>query len=72
MQTPSMTTRALRGFQKVLLQPGASAQVTFNLRQKDVSSWDAERQTWIVPEGAFQIFIGKSVLDTQLTGSFTT
>ena len=72
IQTPSMTTRALRGFQKVLIQPGATAQVTFNLRRKDVSSWDAQRQAWIVPKGAFQVFVGKSVLDTQLTGSFMT
>ena len=72
IQTPSMTTQALRGFQKVLLQPGATAQLTFNLRKKDVSSWDAERQAWIVPKGTFEILVGKSVLNTQLTGSFTT
>ena len=72
IRTPSMTTRALRGFQKVFIQPGESAQVTFNPRRKDVSSWDVERQAWIVPSGSSDVFVGKSVLDIQLTGSFTT
>lgn len=72
LQTPSMITRALRGFEKVFIQPGGDAQVTFNLRQKDVSSWDTQAQAWIVDKGSFQIFVGKSVLDTQLNGSFTT
>lgn len=72
LQTPSMTTRALRGFQKVLVQPGETAQVTFNLRRKDVSSWDSKKQAWVVPRGTFDVFVGKSVLDTQLSGSFTT
>jgi beta-glucosidase len=72
IQTPSMTTRALRGFEKVYIQPGGSAQVTFKLRQKDVSSWDAEAQAWIVPKGSFQVLVGKSVLDVQLNGTFTT
>ena len=70
--TPSMTTRALRGFEKAFIQPGESAQVTFNLRQKDVSSWDSVAQAWIVPKGSFQVLVGKSVLDVQLNGTFTT
>ena len=72
IQTPSMTTRALRGFQKVFIEPGATTQVTFNLRRKDVSSWDTAQQAWIVPEGKFDVFVGKSVIDTLLTGMFTT
>ena len=72
LQTPSMTTRALRGFQKVFLSPGETAQLAFNLRRKDVSSWDTYRQAWIVPSGRFDVFVGKSVLDVPLAGSFTT
>jgi beta-glucosidase len=72
IQTPGMTTRALRGFEKVFVEPGANSQVAFNLRWKDVSSWDTVQQAWIIPEGSFKVFVGKSVLDTQLTGSFTT
>ena len=72
IQTPAMTTRALRGFQKVSVESGSTAQVTFDLRRKDVSSWDTVQQAWIVPSGKFEVFTGKSVLDVQLNGSFMT
>lgn len=66
------TTRVLRGFQKTMIQPNATTQVSFNLRRKDISTWDVVRQAWVVPSGDFQVFVGKSVLDIPLTGSFTT
>ncbi|TKA43021.1 hypothetical protein B0A54_05969 [Friedmanniomyces endolithicus] len=64
-------TRVLRGFEKVLIQPNETAQVAFNLRMKDVSTWNVTRQAWVVPSGEFGVYVGKSVLDTPLTGSFT-
>ncbi|KAK3114726.1 hypothetical protein LTR53_006680 [Teratosphaeriaceae sp. CCFEE 6253] len=64
-------TRVLRGFEKVLIQPSESAQVSFNLRRKDVSVWNVTAQAWIVPSGQFGVLVGKSVLDTPLMGSFT-
>ena len=64
-------TRVLRGFEKTLIEPGATAQVSFNLRRKDTSYWNTTSQAWIVPSGSFQVFIGRSVLDTPLTGNFT-
>lgn len=64
-------TRVLRGFEKVFLQPGASAKVTFALTRKDVSVWDVVSQAWVTPSGAIGVFVGKSVLDIQLTGSLT-
>lgn len=66
------TTRVLRGFQKVMVEPNATTDVSFPLRLKDVSMWDVIRQAWVVPSGDFLVFVGKSVLDTPLTGSFTT
>lgn len=65
-------TRVLRGFQKVMIQPNETATVNFNLRVKDVSTWDITRQSWVVPRGVFEVFVGKSVLNTPLKGSFTT
>ncbi|KAK1062374.1 hypothetical protein LTR12_010315 [Friedmanniomyces endolithicus] len=64
-------TRVLRGFEKVLIQPNETAQVAFNLRMKDVSTWNVTRQAWVVPSGEYGVYVGKSVLDTPLTGSFT-
>lgn len=64
-------TRVLRGFQKVFVEPNATATVSFPLRRKDVSRWDTVKQAWVVPSGTFQVFVGKSVLDTPLVGNFT-
>ncbi|WPH04783.1 glycoside hydrolase family 3 protein [Acrodontium crateriforme] len=63
--------RALRGFEKVLLQPGASETVTFELRRRDLSTWDVQEQAWRLPSGLYEVFVGKSVLDIQLVGSFS-
>ena len=65
------TTRVLRGFEKVTIEPGATAQIAFNLRSKDISSWDVVRQAWVIPSGSFEVMVGKSVLDLPLSGSFT-
>ncbi|KAK5733195.1 hypothetical protein LTR17_009937 [Elasticomyces elasticus] len=64
-------TRLLRGFEKVLIQPNETAEVSFNLRRKDVSTWNVTRQAWVVPSGEFGVMVGKSVLDTPLMTSFT-
>ncbi|EME39610.1 glycoside hydrolase family 3 protein [Dothistroma septosporum NZE10] len=63
-------TRVLRGFGKVMLQPGQDTQVQFALRRKDISYWDVGNQTWIAPGGKYQVYVGQSVLDTPLVGSF--
>ncbi|KAF2212657.1 glycoside hydrolase family 3 protein [Cercospora zeae-maydis SCOH1-5] len=64
------STRVLRGFQKVEITPGQETQVQFALRRKDVSYWSSHNQTWVVPSGEFEVYVGKSVLDTPLTSSF--
>jgi beta-glucosidase len=64
-------TRTLRGFHKVDVEPGGSAEVSFSLRRKDVSYWDTRNQTWITPSGKYKVYVGKSVLDLPLQGSFS-
>lgn len=61
--------RVLRGFDKVMLQPGVSDTVSFELRRRDLSIWDVEQQEWRLPSGRFEVLVGKSVLDVQLVGS---
>ncbi|EME80364.1 glycoside hydrolase family 3 protein [Pseudocercospora fijiensis CIRAD86] len=63
-------TRTLRGFKKQQLTPGQRWDVVFDLRRKDISYWDINNQTWVVPNGQFNVFVGRSVLDTPLVGSF--
>lgn len=53
--------RQLRGFEKVKdLKSGESKQVEMNLRLKDLSIWDVERQTWVMPSGEFVFHVGNS------------
>jgi beta-glucosidase len=63
--------KVLRGFDKVMIQPGETAEVQFPLRRRDVSVWDVAAQQWRIPAGTFRVYVGKDVLDEDmLTGSF--
>jgi beta-glucosidase len=61
----SGVSRALRGFDKRLLQPSESAILTFDLRRRDLSLWDAQMQLWMLQAGGYEIVVGKNVLDIQ-------
>lgn len=63
--------KALRGFEKNLLQPGECAEYTFDSRRRDLSAWDVERQHWMLPEGNFEVVVGKSVFDVKGTATMT-
>ncbi|QIW99104.1 hypothetical protein AMS68_004622 [Peltaster fructicola] len=67
----TVNTRALRGFVKLNIEPGASATATFTLRKKDISRWDTAKQAWVVPSGTYTVYVGRNVLDTPLTSNFT-
>jgi len=62
--------KQLRGFQKPKLAVGADARVVFQLRRKDLSSWNG--QQWVMPKGTFQIAVGSSSKDIRLTGTIVT
>jgi beta-glucosidase len=48
--------RELKGFQKVLLQPGETRDVTFTLSQDELGFYDADGH-WIVQPGEYQVWI---------------
>jgi beta-glucosidase len=48
--------RELKGFQKVLLQPGESRDVTFTLSDKELGYYDT-KGIWLVEPGKFQVWI---------------
>jgi len=48
--------RELKGFQKVLLQPGESRDVTFTLSDKELGYCDT-KGNWLVEPGKFQVWI---------------
>ncbi|XMA16627.1 hypothetical protein WAI453_009418 [Rhynchosporium graminicola] len=54
-------TRQLRGFEKVMLQPGESCTVDFELNRKDLSVWDVAAQQWrLTLDSEYTVFVGNS------------
>jgi beta-glucosidase len=47
--------RELKGFRKVLLQPGESKEVSFTLDKRSFAYWNEEIHDWHVETGAFTI-----------------
>lgn len=51
----SPALRQLRGFQKVLLQPGEEGTLTFELGSEDWSTWDEATQRWMSAVGKGEV-----------------
>ncbi|OKL58091.1 putative beta-glucosidase G [Talaromyces atroroseus] len=66
-ETLPTPVKVLRGFDRTeLLQPQESVTLNFDLRRKDVSSWDVVKQEWVIPSGAFTVMAGWSSRDLPL------
>ncbi|HEY1699908.1 MAG TPA: glycoside hydrolase family 3 C-terminal domain-containing protein [Trebonia sp.] len=65
--------RQLKGYQRVSLKPGQSATVHFTLTGHDLSYWDDAANGWVVPDGAFGVYVGDSsaLASLPLRGGFT-
>jgi len=50
--------RELKGFKKVLLQPGESRNVSFTISEKELGYYDA-KGNWLVEPGKFQLWIAR-------------
>ena len=61
--------KQLRGFDKVTIAPGKSAQVSFELRRKDLSIWNTTAQQWALQAGTYQLYVGASSRNLPLTGT---
>lgn len=61
----------LRGFQKVMLQPGESTVVVLHIDVRSFSYWSAKRHEWTIAPGMFRIAVGGSSADTPLTAELT-
>ena len=57
----------LKGFQRIPLEPGASAEVTFTLGPSELRLLDRDMK-WIVEPGAFRVMVGASSEDIRLRG----
>jgi beta-glucosidase len=61
--------RELKGFAKVLLQPGESREVSFTLDKRTFAVWNRQIHDWYVETGAFTIEVGSSSRDLPLKGT---
>ncbi|KAF5502327.1 putative beta-glucosidase G [Colletotrichum aenigma] len=55
--------KVLRGFEKVMIDSGASADVEFGVLRRDLSLWDVVEQDWVIPGGQFTFRVGFSSRD---------
>jgi beta-glucosidase len=63
--------RRLVGWQKVLLQPGASQAIAIEVDQNDsshpISYWDTSTSSWLVAPGTYTVYLGNSEAAASLT-----
>jgi beta-glucosidase len=60
--------KELKGFVKVSLQTGETAQVEFDLDNRAFAFYSTDLGDWHVESGAFEILVGSSSRDIRLTG----
>lgn len=60
--------RQLRGFDKVVLEPGETKTATFTLHRRDMSYWDITAQKWRLASGTYGAFVGSSSRDFRAEG----
>ncbi|GAA0582260.1 beta-glucosidase family protein [Streptomyces crystallinus] len=60
--------RALAGYRRLELRPGASRRVTVTLLAHALSSWDPTRHGWVLGTGRRRVEVGASARDIRLTG----
>ncbi len=63
--------RQLRGFEKVSIESGASATVSFELKRRDLSIWDTEAQEWKIESGDYTVSVGASSRDLKASAVLT-
>jgi len=63
--------KELKGFAKVMLNPGETKNVTVTLDRRAFSYYDVKTHTWTVAPGDFDVFVARSAADIELTGKAT-
>ncbi len=63
--------KELKGFRRVMLQPGETQALTFTLDKAAMSFFDPRKGDWVAEPGAFEVLIGASSRDIRLKGGFS-
>lgn len=67
----SRPRKELKGFQKIALAPGESAEVRFSLDRASFAAWDDGVHQWRAEAGAYVVHVGSSSADIRATASLT-
>ena len=63
--------KELKGFEKVYLAPGETKTVSFEIKEKDLCFFDADKHEWVSEPGSFTARIGSSAGAIATTASFS-
>jgi beta-glucosidase len=58
--------RELKGFKKVLVQPGEKQRVTFDLPAWHLATYDVDEGSWVVEKINYKVFVGPSSRESDL------
>jgi len=61
--------RELKGFERVLLEPGETKHLSVSLDARAFAYWSPEGKEWTIEPGNFTVHVGDSVASTPLTGN---
>lgn len=62
--------RELKGFSKVMLQPGESKSISFTLGKDDLTFYDVNARVWVTEPGKFSVWVGSSSRQLPLQTTF--
>jgi hypothetical protein len=58
--------KALKGFQRLTVEPGKTATATIKVRAADPAYWDVAAHAWVVEPGPVELLVGNSSRDADL------
>ncbi|OTB07246.1 glycoside hydrolase family 3 protein [Hypoxylon sp. CI-4A] len=50
----------LRGFDRIMIDPGCTATFKADLTRRDISNWDVESQNWVISSAPKTVYVGPS------------
>jgi beta-glucosidase len=58
--------QALKGYQRITVEPGRTVTATIPLRASDLAYWDVATHAWVVEPGPVELLVGTSSRDEDL------
>ncbi len=62
--------KELKGFDKLTIKPGDTAEATFTITPEALKFYDPASSSWVVEPGKFKLYIGSSSTDIRATLPF--